>query len=189
MVRSSHPARVRAARGLPAHMPFLQTDLDRWEHPKISDKATVKLLAEWSEYFTQHGFDQVDMTDNNVLWGYLCARPDARVIVGPGICTLAVMRLRSINPNKKQLCIDVVARRFVSQRSGSTLTLRPRPCDSRQLCAVDMSSTPTPSPTPTSTTTSNTACICIYIYTYIYINIGVIYKLLYMHTCLLFAVI
>ena len=93
-------------------MPFLQTDLDRWEHPKISDKATVKLLAEWSEYFTQHGFDQVDMTDNNVLWGYLCARPDARVIVGPGICTLAVMRLGSINPNTGQLCIDFVARRF-----------------------------------------------------------------------------
>ena len=55
MVRSSHPARVRAARGLPAHMPFLQTDLDQWKHPNVSDKAAVKLLAEWSEYFTQHG--------------------------------------------------------------------------------------------------------------------------------------
>ena len=93
-------------------MPFLQSDLDQWKHPKISDKAIVKLLADWSDYFTEHRYDQVDLTDNNLLWGYLCARPDARVIIGQGICDLAIMRLGSINPTTRQLCIEFVASRF-----------------------------------------------------------------------------
>ena len=93
-------------------MPFLQSDLDKWDHPPVSEKAILNFLREWADYFTEHTYDQVDLTETPLLWGYLCARPDARDIVGPGICDLALMRLGSINPSTKQLCIEFVASRF-----------------------------------------------------------------------------
>ena len=112
MGRTKHPAQDRAAKGLPKHMPFLQSDLEKWEHPPVSEKAILDLLREWADCFTEHTYDQVDLTETALLWGYLCARPDARDIVGPGICDLALMRLGSINPSTKQLCIEFVASRF-----------------------------------------------------------------------------
>ena len=112
MGRTIHPAQDRAAKGLPKHMPFLQSDLENWEHPPVSEKAILNLLREWADYFTEHTYDQVDLTENGLLWGYLCARPDARDIIGPGICDLALMRLNSINPSTRQLCIEFVASRF-----------------------------------------------------------------------------
>ena len=93
-------------------MPFLQSDLETWEHPPVSETIILTLLKEWAAYFNEHNYDHVYLTDNDLLWGYLCARSDARDIIGPGICDLALMRLNSINPSTRQLCIEFVASRF-----------------------------------------------------------------------------
>jgi len=90
-------------------LPFDAQALQQWDQPRVSIKRAHDLLSRVRDQLTQNREERVDLSSSDLLWGYLCGRPDAAIIVGPGITDLYAMRLGIRDSNTHQMRVDFVA--------------------------------------------------------------------------------